>query len=193
MLALIKPTALRTFSTLDPLVRDHIDEEVPEETLSISRRPPPNFLTRAARLLKGNLTRSDSVDMTETGTVLEARGEGNGGAVSPARSEASDLVSTAAATLIDGALPVRDFPDNLLSEPASMAPSANSSFHEDDMESEEFRKRRSSSLLTSHREELRCVIAIIRRKSANCLSNVSLLPFTNVHCFVFYRFRYGRR
>jgi Histidine phosphatase superfamily (branch 2) len=48
---------------------------------------------------------------------------------SPSRCpETGELLSNAAATLVEGAVPVREFPNNLMSEPASLAQSSNSSY-----------------------------------------------------------------
>jgi inositol hexakisphosphate/diphosphoinositol-pentakisphosphate kinase len=56
-------------------------------------------------------------------------------------------------TLLEGAIPVREMPDQLLSEPASMGSSL-----VDEREAME----RHMTLPGSHQEELRCVIAVIR-------------------------------
>jgi hypothetical protein len=171
MLALVRPSALKRFSTLDPLITmsiNQVDEDIPENRRTTTTSAS-NFLSRAARMLKGRLSSGDALETIDTnanGYSGDSRSDANSGAASPSRSETSDLQSTAAATLEDGALPVREFPNSLLSEPASMAPSVASSFNEDDDsgQSSHSRRKRSSSIVGSHQEELRCVIAIIRRK-----------------------------
>jgi inositol hexakisphosphate/diphosphoinositol-pentakisphosphate kinase len=82
---------------------------------------------------------------------------------SPPRSETGELLSNAATTLVEGAVPVREFPNNLTSEPASLTHSANSSVV-DEKDRDTPRRRRSTSLSMpgSHQEELRCVLAIVR-------------------------------
>ena len=78
--------------------------------------------------------------------------------LSPARSEHS----TAATTLQDGAMPVRDIPSALVSEPASLCTSAASSQAGDNSDSNSQAQRSSILSAALHREELRCVIAVIR-------------------------------
>ena len=56
------------------------------------------------------------------------------------------------------ALPVRDFPANLTSEPASMVQSANSSVSSD----LQHKKKLQPAQVAPHQEELRCVVAIVR-------------------------------
>jgi inositol hexakisphosphate/diphosphoinositol-pentakisphosphate kinase len=61
-------------------------------------------------------------------------------------------------TLLEGAIPVREMPDQLISEPASMGSSL-----VDEREADERRLKSSlSSAGGSHQEELRCVIAVVR-------------------------------
>lgn len=97
--------------------------------------------------------------------------DGNGGRCkkkgsaihSPARSDISaDILSTAAATLVEGAIPVRELPNQLASEPASMCPSEVSSQAGDIEPSQRTEKSENINLVDSHEEELRCVIAVIR-------------------------------
>ena len=57
------------------------------------------------------------------------------------------------------ALPVREFPNNLTSEPASLCQSASSSVAE---LANEAKPSCGKALSGPHREELRCVVAIIR-------------------------------
>jgi Histidine phosphatase superfamily (branch 2) len=77
-----------------------------------------------------------------------------------------------AATLVEGALPVREFPDNLTSEPPPISKSSIDSFGKGDSFGNSGRdinknamrltKDRSGSFAGTHQEELRCVIAIVR-------------------------------
>jgi hypothetical protein len=129
-------------------------------------RRKETFISRAARMLQGE----PSEELAELGDTHSLPSQdGPGDAVSPSRSETAELLSTAAATLVEGAVPVRELPNNLTSEPASMNASTTSSVH--DEEEVHPRRRRSSSIQGSHQEELRCVVAIIRRKSTIlCLS-----------------------
>jgi len=77
--------------------------------------------------------------------------------VSDGGDNTGELLKSAAATLIEGALPVREFPADLTSEPASIAQSGNSSV----VETPKHINHAVSSVET-HEEELRCVIAIVR-------------------------------
>jgi hypothetical protein len=174
ILALAKPAALKTFSTLDPLVTtslNRLDEEILEDV----PRQKNTFLSRATRLLQGEPS-EELGELGDSHSLPSQSGDGDAG--SPSRSETAELLSTAAATLVEGAVPVRELPANLTSEPASMNASTTSSVH--DEEEVHPRRRRSSSIQGSHQEELRCVVAIIRRKSAKlCLSNCSIWIVTN--------------
>lgn len=128
---------------------NRLDEEISEDP---KRRD--NFLTRATRMLQGG----PSDDEAETRSASNMNfASTNDMAASPNRSDTSDILSTAAATLLDGAVPVREFPADLTSEPASLVQSANSSVTD-----ESLRRKRSSSIQGSHQEELRCVLAIVR-------------------------------
>jgi Histidine phosphatase superfamily (branch 2) len=130
MLALAKPAALKTFSTLDPLV-----------TTSLNRQTAAD-LAQVARML----VRRNSAPKIGDESIYETR-------VVPDTNSAD-----AAATLVDGALPVREFPSNLTSEPASMSLSGNSS-----VAGEVYRDMNNNQLLEgTHQEELRCVLAIFR-------------------------------
>ncbi len=152
ILALLRPSALRTISTLDPLVKtaNHRDDDIADDT---SSKKQGTFLSRAAWMLQGEPAKDDSDDIDSQ----SMKGEPN---ASPNRSDAGEMSMTAATTLDEGALPVRDFPGNLTSVPASMAPS---SVHSSESEEEVDKKRRLSiSLQEPHQEELRCVVAIIR-------------------------------
>jgi hypothetical protein len=158
ILALAKPAALKTFSTLDPLVTMSLNR-LEEEILEDVPRRKETFISRAARMLQGE----PSEELAELGDTHSLPSQDGPDALSPSRSETAELLSTAAATLVEGAVPVRELPNNLTSEPASMNASTTSSVH--DEEEVHPRRRRSSSIQGSHQEELRCVVAIIRRKS----------------------------
>ncbi|GAX21470.1 inositol-hexakisphosphate/diphosphoinositol-pentakisphosphate 1-kinase [Fistulifera solaris] len=152
ILALLRPSALRTISTLDPLVKttNHRDDDITDDT---SSKKQGTFFTRAAWMLQGEPAKDDSDDVDSQ----SMKGEPN---ASPNRSDAGEMSMTAATTLDEGALPVRDFPGNLTSVPASMAPSSvNSSESEEQVDK---KRRLSISLQEPHQEELRCVVAIIR-------------------------------
>jgi len=166
ILALLKPTALKTLSTLDPLVTTNTNHLVDDDTVD---EPPPRkaetFLSRASRILQGEPTDDDDRDEVDSrqGTsgsikAMDNNNNSNAGGGSPNRSEAGDMYSTAAATLDEGALPVREFPSNLTSEPPSMGQSTNSSVSEEKLLERKWR----SYWREPHQEELRCVVAIIR-------------------------------
>lgn len=184
ILAIIKPNAVRGISTLDPLVMTSInrldDEMTDAGDASVVAPPAPavkmnKFLSRAARLLQGESgsdVESDEDDnrtqntATENDAVsLQSHHDGNYiTAVSPSKVDGgADPMRTTghakATTLEEGALPVREFPNKLSSEPASLVHSSNSSAVED---FDPPRRKRSSSIMQSHQEELRCVIAIVR-------------------------------
>ena len=81
---------------------------------------------------------------------------------SDALTTVSDAAS-AAATLRDGALPVREFPDNLTLEPASISHSATSSLNGDKDYSTYSRSTSDVAFEPPRQDELRCVLAIIRQ------------------------------
>ena len=152
ILALLRPSALRTISTLDPLVKttNHRDDDVTDDN---SSKKKGTFLSRAAWMLKGEPAKDDSDDMDSQ----SLKGDVN---ASPNRSDTGEMSMTAATTLDEGALPVRDFPGSLTSVPASMTQSSvNSSESEEKVDK---KRRLSISLQEPHQEELRCVVAIIR-------------------------------
>jgi inositol hexakisphosphate/diphosphoinositol-pentakisphosphate kinase len=129
MLASIKPGQVKCFSTLDPLVK-MFGEHGEGDSQQASA------LQRVTRMLKGQLDRKPDTPPSETQNAAEI----------------------AATTLEDGAVPVREIPDTLTSEPASMCASSSSS-QVDDIEPT---TRSSSSGQSLHQEELRCVIAVVR-------------------------------
>jgi hypothetical protein len=133
MLASIKPAALKTFSTLDPLVTTSLNRSAGSELAKMAR-----MIHQSSSY--NNLT-SASGDATPTATITRSTGVDFTG----------ELLKNAA-TLIEGALPVREFPSDLLSNPASIVPSATSSVGGE--------TPRNS--LDVHEEELRCVLMICR-------------------------------
>lgn len=169
ILALIKPAALKSFSTLDPLV-----------TTSLNRETAAS-LAEAARMIPARLEpdqQVDSIDEQEavtniTSTSSNTPNIGNTGSASVVRTTTAaatndstgELLKSAAATLMEGAVPVREFPANLTSEPASITQSGNSSVT-GNSEHRETPTRKgtvtSSFPDNTHEEELRCVLAIVR-------------------------------
>lgn len=172
ILALVKPAALTRISTLDPLLTtslNRLDEEIPEDHQQTHRRNN-TFLSRAARMLQGepepedmNATAHSAVSGVATGgSAAISATPTDDRSSSPARHlDTAEVLSTAAATLMEGALPVRNFPNQLTSQPASLIHSDASSVN-DDYYRENTKRTRSSSIQGSHQEELRCVIAIVR-------------------------------
>lgn len=147
---MVKPTALTTFSTLDPLMTTNSNyEDIPDEGTT---RRKPTFLSRAVRMLQGEPEETDEEAEFSTNASLTPPRE----AVSPPRSDAGEVTS-AATTLSEGALPVRNFPNQLISLPAALPHSEASSTSNGDLR--DSIQRRSSGF---HKEELRCVIAIVR-------------------------------
>lgn len=169
ILATCKPASSMGFSTLDPLVTrvKRIEDSIYDRnSQSKAFKRHDTFLSRATRMLQGE----PAHDEADSDSNDEQKSKGNqkrSNANSPARSDgsAAEMLSTAAATLVDGAIPVRDLPNHLLSEPASMCPSEVSS-QAGDLEPSNHQRRpenESAGLVdTTHQEELRCVIAVIR-------------------------------
>lgn len=148
LLAAFKPAALKRLSTLDPLVTtrlNQLDEAVEE------KKGENSFLSRAARMLQGEPNHADEGDPSVAGLSFE-NGDDNALSRSP---DAADTTA-AATTLVEGALPVRDFPNALASMPASIEKG------ELDNEIHGKRTRSGSLALGTHQEELRCVLAIVR-------------------------------
>lgn len=182
ILALVKPTALRAFSTLDPLVMtsmNRLDDEITEAGDASVVEPRPSkpinkVLSRVARLLQGesgsdgdsdieddNRTQNTMPEM-DAMSIHSAQPDNGPVSGSPSKADGFEITTisnSAATTLEEGALPVREFPNDLTSKPASQVQSSNSSAVE---ELDPPRRRRSSSIQQSHQEELRCVIAIVR-------------------------------
>ena len=159
ILAALRPSKLKRFSTLAPLVTSREDVLEGGEVT----KTKDSFLSRATRILQGHPESHSHVDddaMSAGASVDNSLAGSTHNTASSAVEHGSGEGTAAAATLVEGALPVREFPETLTSEPASMAPSANSSV--DNGEEVTSPRRRSGSILSSHTEELRCVIAIIR-------------------------------
>lgn len=156
LLAIVKPAALKTFSTLDPLVTVSLDRL----DIAIEEKKGETFLSRAARMLQGGgPTDHDDEDDDRSWT---SRGTAdNNYTGNRSRADSTDT-SAAATTLEEGAKPVRDFPGNLTSEPASICQSASSSVAEDEDDAKVRSMASASSIRGCHQEELRCVLAIIR-------------------------------
>jgi Histidine phosphatase superfamily (branch 2) len=159
ILALAKPTALCTFSTLDPLLSHRVDDDNLDDW-----KKKGNFLSKAVRMLTGAPDDRDEDIGSDADKAATPTRDTSGAAVaSPQRSDTGEVLASAAATLSEGALPVRDFPSDLTSQPAPLS-------HPDSRVESTGDLRelylRSSSLASagpgSHQEELRCVIAIVR-------------------------------
>jgi inositol hexakisphosphate/diphosphoinositol-pentakisphosphate kinase len=104
------------------------------------------------------------------------------------RSDSSIGGPNTATTLEEGAVPVRQIPGHLVSEPASLCASSNSSI--DDL-GKLPKMRRACSELTfgTHKEELRCVIAVVRhgdrtpkQKLKVKMTEELILQFFHKHC-----------
>jgi inositol hexakisphosphate/diphosphoinositol-pentakisphosphate kinase len=158
ILALVKPAALCTFSTLDPLLFSRIDDEVPDEG---KRRE--TFLSKAVRMLSGAPDDRDEVDSDVSAAITPTRESGSATAASPQRSDTGEILASAAATLSEGALPVRNFPNELTSQPAPLSHPESRVGSVGDMRELQIRSTSVTSTGPgSHQEELRCVIAIVR-------------------------------
>jgi VanZ family protein len=157
MLAVMKPGQLLGFSTLDPLLTEVDNVDLTEHSVSSSRNP----LHHVARMLRqggGNNNGNES----DTGTV------GDGADTRSLGQLSTGVLSHDDPTLLeDGAVPVREIPRELISEPASLPVSRDTS--ESNLLSRNVTRsggtkyndnRRTS--LHMHQEELRCVIAVVR-------------------------------
>lgn len=153
MLAALKPMCLRCFSTLDPMLTVNPDLLEEEASVTGARTPPlnkqpslrkrTNTFERMARLMQSEPSGDDEED---TGSLTSRH--------TYSESDGLDMPTT----LVEGAIPVREMPDQLvISEPASLCPSSNSS-----QVDEQERRQRKLSLPGTHNEELRCVIAVVR-------------------------------
>jgi inositol hexakisphosphate/diphosphoinositol-pentakisphosphate kinase len=140
ILAAIKPEKLKSFSTLDPMITTSLNrlEFIAEE------KKGGTFLSRATRMLHGDPVDDDDDDDDD-------------------HSDAAESHETGASEMVDGTIPERCIPDDMVSAPASMCQSTNSSVAFDERCENLSRSERSQSLdQESHEEELRCVLAIIR-------------------------------
>jgi inositol-hexakisphosphate/diphosphoinositol-pentakisphosphate 1-kinase len=170
LLATCKPHKLVTFSTLHPLVKN-VDDDTGETWSGFF----PIRLQKVARLLRqGDNTTPAVSKLVSNGTL------------SPSRSDHSNGVMSTddPTTLEEGALPVRQIPQELISEPASLEPSRHNSC-EDLFQ---------AGLLAStssrcHQEELRCVIAVVRhgdrtpkQKLKVNISEPLILQYFHNHC-----------
>jgi inositol hexakisphosphate/diphosphoinositol-pentakisphosphate kinase len=158
ILALVKPAALCTFSTLDPLLSSRMDDDVPEDG-----KRKETFLSKAVRILSGAPDDRDEADSEFTAAMTPTRESSAAASSSPQRSETGELLASAAATLSEGALPVRNFPGELTSQPAPLSHPTSRVGSVGDMKELQIRSTSVASTGPgSHREELRCVIAIVR-------------------------------
>lgn len=165
MLAVMKPEQLTSFSTLDPLVA-----EVADNNFSYI-----NPIARVAKLLGGNTgsnTDGTVANLSATDTfsedLEETRSTGH---------LSTGMMSHEDPTLLEeGAVPVREIPGDLISEPAPLPVSRNvSSENILELPSDDAERNRSGSFkdtynsgiksrgsTNTHHEELRCVIAVVR-------------------------------
>jgi hypothetical protein len=164
MLAVMKPGQLLGFSTLDPLLTEVDNVDLTEHSVSSM-----NPLHHVARMLRqggggGNYSNGNESD---TGTVGDATDTRSLGQLSTGVLSQMDDLSLHPTLLEDGAVPVREIPRELISEPASLPVSRDTS--ESNLLSRNVSRsggqknnsdRRSS--LHMHQEELRCVIAVVR-------------------------------
>jgi inositol hexakisphosphate/diphosphoinositol-pentakisphosphate kinase len=170
MLAAVKPNKLKRFSTLDPLVKS-VNDDTGEVTTGFF----PG-LQKVARLLR---QKDDGLVATPTLTRPAILAPGH---LSPSRSEHS--YNDDAVTLEEGALPVREIPRELISEPASLEASRQNS---SENLANELKVSRSSGRF--HQEELRCVIAVVRhgdrtpkQKLKVNMSEPLILKYFHNHC-----------
>jgi hypothetical protein len=172
MLAVMKPEQLTSFSTLDPLVTE-VDNNINYSSM--------NPLQRVARLLGGNSS-SSNPDGTATNSHADTLSEDGLEETRSTGHVSTGMLSNDDPTLLEeGAVPVRQIPRELISEPASLPVSRNVSSENlfkrcENGNGGEYRERRSSAgsaaagngpfpsrpSLNMHQEELRCVIAVVR-------------------------------
>jgi len=181
MLAVMKPEQLTSFSTLDPLVTE-VDDNINCSSMK--------SLQRVAMLLanKGGNSGSNNPDGTATNSHADTLSEDGLEETRSTGHMSTGMMSNEDPTLLEeGAVPVRQIPRELISEPASLPASRNVSCENlqtldgSDYGEEYFDRSNSlgsaaaggggnsnnglSSSRTSvnmHREELRCVIAVVR-------------------------------
>ena len=168
ILAAKRPTCLKGFSTLDPLVKHVYHEEIKSFFRPLR---PSSTLSRVARLLQGD-NAAEASGNTETTSEFGGSMASGEQCPSPSRSDTSTggVLATvpepsAATTLVDGAIPVRDMPDILASQPASLCASSTTSQEDDtngngtntNNNKHTLRRLNSSGTLSDdrHQEELR--------------------------------------
>ena len=166
----MKPAAHKTFSTLDPLVTTSLNRES-GSSLALAIRMNQSCDAANNKIMLQKRNRSDQLHYSHANSAPEAAMSDEGSTASNEMSMKSE-----AATLVEGALPVREFPDNLTSEPAPISKSSNESSGDNDSSNNNrnqndnswnnkynyFGQKRSDSFAGTHEEELRCVIAIVR-------------------------------
>jgi len=143
MLAAVKPKALHGFSALDPLMK--ICKNVFVQT---PRRKRHKAFARAS----SGQSQTDSCPQSPT-PVKEIE--------SPTDDSSILSNQNAAATLEEGALPVREMPDMLMNKPASRS-ATSSANGDDDAQMSVASTEHKASTSGTHQEELRCVIAVVR-------------------------------
>ena len=166
ILAVMKPEQLTSFSTLDPLVTE-------VDNMNYGYMNP---IQRVARLLGGN-SGSTNIDGTVTNLNTETFSEDGNEETRSTGHLSTGMMSNEDPTLLEeGAVPVREIPRDLISEPASLPVSRNvscenlrklASNHDvqkrcDSIENTLTAGVPSRASLNMHREELRCVIAVVR-------------------------------
>jgi inositol-hexakisphosphate/diphosphoinositol-pentakisphosphate 1-kinase len=184
MLACVKPDCLVGFSTLAPMVKTVDDDDNSIGGFFPIR--PGATLQRVARMLRQGDSKS-----TPVGSEITTE-EHQPGSISPPRSDNSGGGAISGnddpTTLLEGAMPVREMPQELLSEPASLETSRHNST--DDLKRDTNMRRASKSKSGRyHQEELRCVIAIVRhgdrtpkQKLKVNLTEPLILEYFHKHC-----------
>jgi inositol hexakisphosphate/diphosphoinositol-pentakisphosphate kinase len=138
MLAAVKPKALHGFSALDPLMKICRDNS----------GPTPRRKRRSKAFVRAVSGQTDSCPPSP---VKESEND-----------NMDNCTRARAATLEDGALPVRDMPDMLINI-AAMRSATNSVNGDDDATQISVTStEQKASTSGTHQEELRCVIAVIR-------------------------------
>ena len=149
LLATIQPMKARRLTVYEPLLTTRENDIFDHNT---------SFLSRAARMLQGEPSRRgedslhDHENRSTTGPIDNE---------TVCNSIQGTDASVAATTLVEGALPVREFPNELTSEPASIS-NDKISMNKLAMNPRSGKTRSGSLSFGTHQEELRCVLAIIR-------------------------------
>ena len=161
MLAVMKPGQLLGFSTLDPLLTEVDNVDLTEHSVSSL-----NPLHHVARMLRqgGGTSNHSNGNESDTGTVGDGADTRSLGQLSTGVLSQMDDPTL----LEDGAVPVREIPRELISEPASLPVSRDTS--ESNLLSRNVRRscggpnknNTPRASLNMHQEELRCVIAVVR-------------------------------